>query len=85
MLFLGFYTWRNPEEGTWYVQSLCDVLDKHGAEYELMTLLTMTARKVAIDFASNNPDDISMHEQKQVPSVTTMLTRAVYFTSKSNT
>ncbi|XP_067207237.1 caspase-1-like isoform X2 [Linepithema humile] len=81
----GFYTWRNPEEGTWYVQCLCDVLDKHGTEYELMNLLTMTARKVAINFASYNPNEISLHEKKQVPSVTTMLTRSVYFTPKSNT
>ncbi|KAH0945165.1 hypothetical protein HN011_004201 [Eciton burchellii] len=80
----GFYTWRNPVEGTWYIQCLCDILDEYGTKLDLMTLLTMTARKVATDYTSNNIDDPIMHDKKQVPSVTTMLIRSVYFPPKSN-
>ncbi|XP_029173606.1 caspase-1-like isoform X2 [Nylanderia fulva] len=79
-----FYTWRNPVEGTWYVQCLCKVLDEHGTEMDLMSMLTLTARKVATEFASVYPADKSMHDKKQVPSVTSMLIRSVYFPPKLN-
>ncbi|CAL1675727.1 unnamed protein product [Lasius platythorax] len=79
-----FYTWRNPVEGTWYIQCLCKVLDEYGTEMDLMSMLTLTARKVATDFASINPMDKTMHDKKQVPSVTTMLIRSVYFPPKLN-
>lgn len=80
----GFYTWRNLVKGTWYIQCLCDVLDEYGTKLDLITLLTITARKVATEYISNN-DDPMKHNKKQVPSVTTMLIRSVYFTPKSKT
>ncbi|XP_039308888.1 caspase-1 [Solenopsis invicta] len=80
----GFFTWRDPSEGTWYIQCLCDVLDEHGTEMDLMSMLTITARKVATEYASVHVDD-DLHNKKQVPSVTTMLTRFVYFPQKSVT
>ncbi|XP_011499428.1 PREDICTED: caspase-1-like isoform X2 [Ceratosolen solmsi marchali] len=79
----GFFSWRNPEEGTWFVQSLCDVIDKHASTTDLSKMLTMTARKVATDFASYNNLDPTLHDQKQVPSVTSMLIRDLYFSSKN--
>ncbi|KAL0114472.1 hypothetical protein PUN28_011617 [Cardiocondyla obscurior] len=79
----GFFTWRNPLEGTWYIQCLCDILDEYGTTKDLMTMLTMTARKVATDFSSVNTDNLTLHNKKQVPSVTTMLIRNVYFPPKS--
>ncbi|EFN67188.1 Caspase-1, partial [Camponotus floridanus] len=78
-----FYTWRNPVEGTWYIQCLCKILDEYGTEMDLISMLTLTARKVATDFASNNPKDETMHGMKQVPSVTSMLIRSIYFPPKS--
>ncbi|XP_029665790.1 caspase-1-like isoform X1 [Formica exsecta] len=79
-----FYTWRNPVEGTWYIQCLCKVLDEYGTKMDLMSMLTLTARKVATDFASINPIDKTMHDKKQVPSATSMLIRSVYFPPKLN-
>ncbi|KAJ8675745.1 hypothetical protein QAD02_011531 [Eretmocerus hayati] len=79
----GFYSWRNPEEGTWYIQSLCDVFDEYAATTDLHRMLTITARKVATNFESYNNLDPSMHDQKQVPSVTSMLIRDLYFTEKN--
>jgi caspase 7 len=46
-------------------------------------MLTMTARKVATDFASYNNLDPTLHDQKQVPSVTSMLIRDLYFAPKN--
>ncbi|KAL6440539.1 hypothetical protein ACFW04_003208 [Cataglyphis niger] len=79
-----FYTWRNPTEGTWYIQCLCEVLDEYGTTMDLIKMLTLTARKVATDFASINPIDKTMHDKKQVPSMTSMLIRSVYFPPKLN-
>ncbi|XP_032664632.1 caspase-1-like [Odontomachus brunneus] len=80
----GFYTWRNPTDGTWYVSCLCEILNKYGTELDLLSMLTMTARKVAIDYASYNPEDSTRHEKKQVPSLTSLLLRTVYFPPKTN-
>lgn len=79
----GFYTWRSPFEGTWYIQCLCDILDEHGTTMDLMKILTLTARKVATEFSSVNLEHRILHNKKQVPSVTTMLIRSVYFPPKS--
>ncbi|XP_014470981.1 PREDICTED: caspase-1-like [Dinoponera quadriceps] len=80
----GFYTWRDPQHGTWYVGCLCEILDKHGTELDLLTMLTMTSRKVATDYSSYNPQDPTRHAKKQVPSFTSLLLRAVYFPLKTN-
>ena len=40
------------------------------------------ARKVAFDFQSNVPTNYGMHEKKQIPCVTSMLTRDLVFTRK---
>ncbi|KYQ52303.1 Caspase-1 [Trachymyrmex zeteki] len=79
----GFYTWRNPFEGTWYIQCLCDILDEYGTTMDLMSMLTLTARKVATEYSSVNPEYRTLHDKRQVPSVTTMLIRSVYFPPKS--
>ncbi|XP_039308890.1 caspase-1-like isoform X2 [Solenopsis invicta] len=80
----GFVNWRDLSTGTWYIQSLCDVLDEHGTEMELMNMLTITAQKVATNFVSVH-DNYVLHNKKQIPSVTSMLTRLVYFPQKSVT
>ncbi|CAL1685147.1 unnamed protein product [Lasius platythorax] len=79
-----FRSWRNLVEGTWYIECLCKVLDEYGTEIDLMSMLILTIRKVATDFTTINPIDKTMYDKKQVPSVTTMLLRSVYFPPKLN-
>ncbi|XP_046603655.1 caspase-1-like [Neodiprion virginianus] len=78
----GFFSWRNPEEGTWYIQCLCSVLDQFAETTDLMRMLTITARKVATEFQSYDDMNLQKNEQKQVPSTTSMLTRDLYFKPK---
>lgn len=78
----GFYSWRNPESGTWFIQCLCEELIAHAATTDLLRVLTRTARRVAVDFESYNDAVLWQHAKKQVPSVTTMLIRDVYFRPK---
>ncbi len=78
----GFYSWRNTTAGSWFVQALCHVLQREAQERDLLSMLTRVARRVAFDFQSNTPGDASMHEKKQIPCITSMLTRDLFFYRK---
>ncbi|XP_062591288.1 caspase-7-like [Saccostrea cucullata] len=77
----GYYSWRNSSNGSWFVQALSEVLMKHGQTLDLLTMMTRVNQIVANKFQSNtsHPD---MNEKKQIPCITSMLTKEVYFTSK---
>lgn len=64
------------------MQSLCQELNENGKRYDLLTLLTFVCQRVAYDFESNTPDTPTMHQQKQIPCITTMLTRLLTFRDK---
>lgn len=78
----GFYSWRNTTRGSWFMQSLCKELNANGKKYDLLTLLTFVCQSVAVDYESNVPDSPIMHQQKQIPCITTMLTRILKFGDK---
>lgn len=78
----GFYSWRNTTAGSWFCQALCHVLQRHGNTHDLLSNMTRVARKVAFDFQSNTPGDYVMHEKKQIPCITSMLTRDIIFQRK---
>lgn len=78
----GYYSWRNTTKGSWFMQSLCAELDENGKKFDILTLLTFVSQRVAYDFESNTPDTPTMHQQKQIPCTTTMLTRILKFNDK---
>ncbi|KAF7407289.1 caspase-1-like [Vespula maculifrons] len=80
----GYYSWRNTTRGSWFIQALCMELREFGMRYDLLTLLTFVCQRVAIDYESNTPDNITMHQQKQIPCITSMLTRLIKFTAPIN-
>ena len=49
----GYFSWRNSIRGSWFVQALCDCLDKYGRSMDLLRLMTRVNKKVALDFESN--------------------------------
>lgn len=75
----GYYSWRNPGRGSWFVQSLCSTLNEFGKQLELMQILTRVNYMVAINFESQS-DDPRYSEKKQIPCVVSMLTKELYFT-----
>ncbi|GIY65856.1 caspase-7 [Caerostris extrusa] len=75
----GFYSWRNTTNGSWFVQSLCAALQKHAYDMDLLQILTAVNRRVAYDFESFTPLDSTMHRKKQVPFVTSTLTKNIRF------
>ncbi|XP_017108317.2 caspase-1 [Drosophila bipectinata] len=80
----GYYSWRNINNGSWFMQSLIRELNTNGKKYDILTLLTFVNQRVAIDFESNVPGTPIMDRQKQIPCLTSMLTRILRFSDKPN-
>ncbi|XP_064611160.1 caspase-3-like isoform X2 [Liolophura sinensis] len=79
----GHYSWRNNQDGSWFIQALCLVLENQGAKLELQHMMTQVNRMVAYDFESCTDEEWSSR-CKQMPSMVSMLTRYVYFKPKKN-
>ncbi|KAM9377266.1 caspase-3-like [Pholidichthys leucotaenia] len=79
----GYYSWRNTENGSWFIQKLCESLDQYGRSLELMQIMTRVNRRVAVEFesASNLP---GFNQKKQIPAIVSMLTKEFYFCGKEN-
>uniref|UniRef100_A0A3Q3WDD4 Caspase-3 n=1 Tax=Mola mola TaxID=94237 RepID=A0A3Q3WDD4_MOLML len=76
----GYYSWRNTMTGSWFIQSLCDMLSKYSKELELQHIMTRVNHKVAVEFesVSNSPGFDAM---KQIPCIVSMLTKEMYFSA----
>ncbi|XP_044539508.1 caspase-7-like, partial [Gracilinanus agilis] len=74
----GYYSWRNPGKGSWFVQALCSVLNEFGKSLEIMQILTRVNYRVAMDFESQS-DNPCFNEKKQIPCMVSMLTKELYF------
>ncbi|MEQ2165503.1 Caspase-3, partial [Goodea atripinnis] len=74
----GYYSWRNTMSGSWFIQSLCDIIGKYGKELELLHIMTRVNHKVAVEFesVSNAP---GFNARKQIPCIVSMLTKEMYF------
>uniref|UniRef100_A0A8C4IAY5 Caspase-3 n=1 Tax=Dicentrarchus labrax TaxID=13489 RepID=A0A8C4IAY5_DICLA len=73
-----YYSWRNTTTGSWFIQSLCDLISKYGKELELQHIMTRVNHKVAVEFESisNSP---GFNAKKQIPCIVSMLTKEMYF------
>ncbi|XP_078051904.1 caspase-1-like [Augochlora pura] len=78
-----FYSWRNPSEGTFYVQQLCEVIKEYRHTHDLTEMMTITARVVANEYSSSHYIPFK-NEQKQMPTITSTLTRKICFTKKNS-
>ncbi|KAI4904910.1 hypothetical protein NFI96_033156 [Prochilodus magdalenae] len=74
----GYVAWRNIHRGSWFISSLCEILEKHGRELEIIQIMTRVNYKVALEFESstNKP---GFSGKKQIPCIITMLTKELYF------
>ncbi|XP_053285000.1 caspase-3 [Pleuronectes platessa] len=74
----GYYSWRNTSNGSWFMQSLCEMLMHYKGELELMQIMTRVNRRVALNFeSSSNLPGFSC--KKQIPCIVSMLTKDFYF------
>uniref|UniRef100_A0A182Y9J2 Uncharacterized protein n=1 Tax=Anopheles stephensi TaxID=30069 RepID=A0A182Y9J2_ANOST len=79
----GHYSWRNPVNGSWFIQSLSIVLTAIGHREELLHILTAVSRRVAFHYQSDVPQNVKMDAMKQMPCIVSMLTKLLYFPKKS--
>ncbi|XP_041638352.1 caspase-3-like [Cheilinus undulatus] len=77
----GYYSWRNTTNGSWFMQALCEMLQRYSGELELMQIMTRVNRRVATNFesASNLP---GFSGKKQIPCIVSMLTKDFFFPVK---
>lgn len=77
-LSTGYYSWRNTMTGSWFIQSLCDMISKYWKELEVLHIMTRVNHKVAVEFesVSNQP---GFDKRKQIPCIVSMLTKEMYF------
>ncbi|KAI4904911.1 hypothetical protein NFI96_033157 [Prochilodus magdalenae] len=74
----GYYSWRNTVNGSWFISSLCELLEKYGRELEIMQIMTRVNRKVALEFESSSGLP-GFNAMKQIPCIMSMLTKELYF------
>ncbi|OCT96911.1 caspase-3 isoform X1 [Xenopus laevis] len=74
----GYYSWRDTMNGSWFIQSLCEMIKLYGSHLELIQILTCVNHMVALDFETCT-NLVTFHAKKQIPCVVSMLTKSFYF------
>lgn len=70
-------SWRKAD-GSWFIQSLCEVFEEEAPYWDLLQLLTFVNRKVAIEYETKSIDPNS-NGMKQIPQIKSMLTKLLKF------
>lgn len=78
----GYFSWRNSANGSWFIQALSEVLEENWSKMDLLTMMTRVNKKVALNFESRTGKDF-MNRKKQIPCITSMLTKEVWFKPKA--
>ena len=81
MWILGHYSWRNSQQGSWFIRALSDELLKSlssPVSVDLTQVLTKVTRAVAYNFQSRAAQ-YDMNSKKQVPSLYSTLTKEIHF------
>uniref|UniRef100_A0A669C4L0 Caspase-3 n=1 Tax=Oreochromis niloticus TaxID=8128 RepID=A0A669C4L0_ORENI len=74
----GYYSWRNTSNGSWFIQTLCEMLERYSGKLDLMQIMTRVSYGVSRHFESscNLP---GFSNKKQIPCIVSMLTKDFYF------
>nr|XP_002734878.2 PREDICTED: caspase-3-like [Saccoglossus kowalevskii] len=70
----GSYAWENEPKGSYFIQSLCHVLDHYGDSMEVLQMMTRVSKMVV--------DELGPDKERLVPRVYCMLTKDLYLTPK---
>uniref|UniRef100_A0A2K5PZH5 Caspase-3 n=1 Tax=Cebus imitator TaxID=2715852 RepID=A0A2K5PZH5_CEBIM len=65
-------------DGSWFIQSLCAMLEQCTHKLAFMHILTQVNQKVATEFESFSLD-AAFNAKKQIPCIVSMLTKELYF------
>ncbi|EHA99332.1 Caspase-6 [Heterocephalus glaber] len=78
---LRYYSHRETVYGSWYIQDLCTMLQRHGSTLEFTELLTLVNRKVSQRRVGVCKDPHAIGK-KQMPCFASMLTKKLHFSPK---
>lgn len=78
----GFYSFRNTEKGSWFIRALVHVLHEYHLSFDLLSMMTLVSHRVAYYFSSHAATQ-EQSGMKQVPCITSMLTRRVFLHPKT--
>ncbi|XP_016948347.1 caspase-3 [Drosophila biarmipes] len=89
--FDKFFSFRNVDDGSWFIQSLCRVLDLAASNEastpegaELLRLMTAVNRKVAYEYQSNTKNE-ALNQMKEMPNFMSTLTKTFQLRVKPKT
>ncbi|KAJ3615351.1 hypothetical protein NHX12_018918 [Muraenolepis orangiensis] len=77
----GYNSFRDPINGSWYIQDLCKTLQRSGQSLEFTELLTLVNMKVS-QRAVMKSEYLHAVGKKQIPCFASMLTKKLYFRPK---
>lgn len=72
----GHASWSNSDEGSWFIQSLCQELEANGRQYDMLQLLTFVEQRVALNFETYE------ERYKHLPCIMSTMTRILRFEKK---
>ena len=72
----GFYSFIDPESGTWYIQTLCDVIEKYKTTKDV-TLILVEVNDIIAQRETNK-------NQKMMHTCTNQLRKLFYFAKQEN-
>lgn len=75
----GYYSWRNTNTGSWFIQALAHVLARDCWRDDVLSLMISAARHM-MKFSSKNP---VIGLKKQMPHFSSTLTKKMYFYPKA--
>jgi caspase-like apoptosis-related cysteine protease len=79
----GYGSYRSEENGAVFIQVLCDVLSQRGRRDDLISIMTVVLRKVAVEEIYLKEEvKKKIEELCQMPCFTSQLIRQVYFPPK---
>ncbi|CAL8330099.1 unnamed protein product [Merluccius merluccius] len=74
----GYYSFRHPVDGSWFIQDLCQTLQRSAGSLEFLELLTLVNMKVSRRTVERAADHNAIGK-KQIPCFASMLTKQLYF------
>ena len=72
----GYYSWRNGEKGSWFIQGLCKVFRKHAHTMDVVRMLTRVNAIVAQQVSRTGDPETS--GKRQVTSTVSQLRKELY-------
>ena len=75
----GYLAWRSTKTGSWFISSLCDVLQEQASGTDLMVMLTEVSQRVSSMATRKASLEEAEEAVKQCLEKSTTLTKKLYF------